>query len=247
MVVVPRLQVTERGRRRSPRQSANCASSRMIASERRAVDFDGWLAGRAEAAAALIPSEGLVFRPRLMFGPARRSMCWLMVDPHQLLVAAGEWSEGHVSERAIKVQPGAIVEVAEAGDLDRDRPFTFAAWVRLKKQGQSGSVVARMDDRHEHRGWDMWIGNGRLGAHLIHQWDQDAIKVVTETELKVGNWNHLLVSYDGSGQAAGLKFYVNGGRLKSKVQVDRLTNSIRTEVPLKIGQRDSARCSKEHD
>ena len=48
------------------------------------------------------------------------------------------------------------------------------------------------------------------------QWDQNAIKVATEAELKVGQWNHVLVTYDGSGKAAGLKVYVNGERQESK-------------------------------
>ncbi len=49
----------------------------------------------------------------------------------------------------------------------------------------------------------------------------------------------MLISYDGSSKAEGLKFYVNGKPQKSKPLVNRLTESIHTEVPLKIGQRDT--------
>jgi hypothetical protein len=203
-------------------------------------DFADWLADGAVMAELQASTDGLVFQGPINVDSA--GSIQVSVDSQALSVTTTvpvELSEGHVGEQSLKIKPEEIVEVADAGDLETDRPFTYAAWIKLQKKGQSGSVVARMDDQHEYRGWDMWIENGRLGAHLIHQWDQDAIKVVTETELSAGQWNHLLVSYDGSGKAAGLKFYVNGMPQKSKVLVDRLTDSIRTDVPLKIGQRDS--------
>ena len=40
--------------------------------------------------------------------------------------------------------------------------------------------------------------------------DIDALKVVANEPLRPGEWNHLLVTYDGSGKAAGVRIYVNG-------------------------------------
>ncbi len=67
-----------------------------------------------------------------------------------------------------------------------------------------------MNDQVDHRGWDLGVENGRVNAHIINKWDGDAIKIVTNTAVKVGEWNHVLVSYDGSSNAAGLKIYLNG-------------------------------------
>ena len=73
------------------------------------------------------------------------------------------WGGGHVAEQSFKVEPGEALEIADAGDFDSDQPFTAAAWVKLASGGQIGSVMARMDDQHAFRGWDLWIQNGQVG------------------------------------------------------------------------------------
>ena len=50
----------------------------------------------------------------------------------------------------------------------------------------------------------------------------------------------VFATYDGSGKAAGLKIYVNGALQPTKTQADTLTKTIRTEVPLKVGQRHTS-------
>src|SRR5262249_22112752 len=115
----------------------------------------------------------------------------------------------------------------------------YGAWVRLPKNVPSGAVFARMDDRHEHRGWDLWLENRRVGAHIIHSWPGDAIKVVCENRFRTDLWNHLFITYDGSGRAAGVKVFINGVQQETKVEADRLKGSIRTTVPLKVAQRHS--------
>ncbi|HEV3021259.1 MAG TPA: DUF1553 domain-containing protein, partial [Pirellulales bacterium] len=110
-------------------------------------------------------------------------------------------------------------------------------WVQINKGGQSGSIVARMDDQHDYRGWDIWLEAEKPAIHIIHKWSDDALKVAANEPLKVGEWNHLLVSYDGSGKAAGVRIYVNLRQQATSVQVDRLSNTVRTEVPFKVAQR----------
>ena len=52
-----------------------------------------------------------------------------------------------------------------------------------------------------------------------------------------GQWHHVFFTYDGSGKAAGLRLYVNGQPVETKVEVDGLKDSIRTTVPFQFGQR----------
>ena len=35
-----------------------------------------------------------------------------------------------------------------------------------------------MDDQHGYRGWDLWAEQRRVGTHIVHQWNEDALKVV---------------------------------------------------------------------
>src|SRR5207237_2509745 len=113
------------------------------------------------------------------------------------------------------------------------------AWVKLTKRVPGGAVFARMDDQHDFRGWDLWIQNERVGAHIINKWPDDALKVVSKNPLKLNQWNHVFVTYDGSAKAAGVKVFINGVPQETNVEADALKNSIRTAVPLKLGQRHS--------
>ena len=66
-----------------------------------------------------------------------------------------------------------------------------------------------------------------------------AIKVSTVTPLPTtGQWDHLVFTYDGSGRAAGVKIYVNGEPVATKVISDTLAhNTMRTSAPLQLGRR----------
>src|SRR5262249_47604871 len=142
------------------------------------------------------------------------------------------WKPGYVSAQAFQGRADTVVEVDEAGDFEKDEAFSCGAWVRLDKNRLTGAVVARMDDRAGFRGWDLWVDNGRFGTQIINKWPDDAIKVVTQDTVKAGDWNHVCVTYDGSGKAEGVKIYLNGVLQERRlVTQNGLRNSIRTAVP----------------
>ncbi len=204
-------------------------------------EFEKWLAtASAENIGATAPTDGLQFEARLNEGSGNKVAMTVNGKLRDLAVKSGiGWDVGYVADQSFKAQPGEALEIAEAGDFDIHQPYSAAAWVKLAAAGQSGSVVARMDDKNEFRGWDLWIEGGKVGAHLINRWEQDAMKVVSQQPLNPGVWNHLMVTYDGSGKAAGLKIYVNGVQQATEVVADRLKQTTRTKVPLKIAQRNA--------
>jgi len=205
-------------------------------------DFDAWLsAASPEAVRALTPSDGLRLHMPLDEGSGNTVRAMLDGAPREVSVGTGiGWKPGHVAAQAFVSQPGGAIELAEAGDFEKDQAFACGAWVQVNKGGQAGSIVARMDDQHEHRGWDIWLESDKPAMHIVHQWPNDALKVVANQPLKIGEWNHLLVTYDGSGKAAGVKIYVNGILQANGVQADRLNHTIRTQVPFKLAQRHTA-------
>ncbi len=135
------------------------------------------------------------------------------------------------------VGPAKVTEFADVGDFERDHAFSFGAWVKLPRADLFGSVLARMDDRDNYRGWDLWVENGRVATHLVNRWPENAVKVVTTAQVKPGAWTHLFVTYDGSSHAAGIKIYFNGELQATETPADKLSSTIRTSVPLKLGQR----------
>jgi hypothetical protein len=203
--------------------------------------FEQWLTGaKAEQISGPIPSQGLRLHAPLSEGQGPAVHVKLDGKPVALTPKGGvAWDNGHVAAKAYKSQPGGVIEIAQAGDFDTSQAFSYGAWVNLTKRAQFGAVLARMDDQHDYRGWDLWVEENRVGAHIISKWQEDAIKVISNTPVKLRQWNHLFVTYDGSGKAAGVKVYVNGVPQETTAVADGLKNSIRTTVPLKIAQRHS--------
>ena len=77
-----------------------------------------------------------------------------------------------------------------------------------------------------------------LVRHIISQWPGNALRLSRETKLPADQWVHVAVTYDGSKKAAGVHVYVNGKSQPTNVLADTLTETIRTTVPFKIGQRN---------
>ncbi len=130
-----------------------------------------------------------------------------------------------------------VFQSADSGDFDTNQAFSFGCWIKLTKAGSTGAVLARLDDRVDRRGWELWLEKDRIGAHLYHEPQHDALKVTSRNKLPQRTWTHVFVTYDGSAQPAGLKIYVNGEPQAFDVEQEGLKQTIRTQVPLKLAQR----------
>ena len=147
------------------------------------------------------------------------------------------WQDGAITSKAFTTTTNNVPEIPEAGDFERDQPFTLSTWVRLTDD-KEGALFGRMDDPGKYRGWDFWIQEGKPGMHIIHEWPENAIKVFSKNAIEANRWTHVLISYDGSSKAAGIKVYIDGVNQELQVDKDQLKDTIRTTVPLKIGQRN---------
>ncbi|WP_435006079.1 DUF1553 domain-containing protein [Tundrisphaera lichenicola] len=174
-------------------------------------EFDKWFATQTPASiSGFIPTDGLKLRARL--------------DDR---------------DSAAKKTASEGIELADVGDFEKDQAFSYGTWIRPTKT-LDGAILSRMDDADNYRGWDLWLEGGKVGSHIISKWEGDALKVVSDGTLKPNEWNHVLVTYDGSGKASGIQIYVDGKLRSSAIAADTLKGSIRTKVPFKIGQRSNS-------
>lgn len=187
-----------------------------------------------------LPSEGLQLQALLGEG-AGPAVQLLDQGLPRLRVADKplQWAEGHVAPAALQLASDAVVDLGDvAGAWEHDQAFSYGAWIQLSDGNTGGAILARMDEEQEYRGFDLWLEKNRVGAHIIHAWPDDALKVVTSEPLPTGRWHHVLVTYDGSGQADGLNIYVDGQRRADRsVQAKSLSGTIRNQVPLRLGAR----------
>ena len=145
--------------------------------------------------------------------------------------------DGPVNAKGYRISAGATVEFPGNDGFEWNKPFSFGTWVKISSKSPNGSLFARMDESKGFRGWDLYLENGKIATHIISQWDSDAIKVVAKKALEAGTWQHVFVTYDGSGKAGGVNIYVNGKSEARKIDADGLKNSIQSDTPFKLGQR----------
>src|SRR5262249_54555455 len=131
--------------------------------------------------------------------------------------------------------------IGDAGDFEANEPFSLGAWIQLPKDFKGeGSLLARLGGEGEKsRGWDFFVKDQDFGLHLINRGPGIALKVYSiEKAVTPGVWEHLFVTYDGSGRANGVKLFVNGVEVKANRDQNRLEGSIRSPFRLRLGRRE---------
>ena len=135
-------------------------------------------------------------------------------------------------------------EFPEFGSFGRfDEQFSFGAWVRIDSD-DALTVISRMDDDADYRGYDLYVAARKVYVHVIHRWPDDALRVNTTLPLRKEKWQHVMATYNGSGRADGVTIYVNGVPQDLDRTHDSLKASIRTEEPFRVGQRKKAAAFK---
>ncbi|MBM4070299.1 MAG: DUF1553 domain-containing protein [Planctomycetes bacterium] len=144
------------------------------------------------------------------------------------------WTPGKIGG-ALELDGQTHVEAGSIAGFDRSDPFTLGLWVF--PIADTGALLSKMDEDNAYRGYDLLLERGKIVVHLIHHWADNAIKIIGKQPLTVQQWHHVLVSYDGSGKAAGLTVYVDGKPSPFDVHTDKLSATIHTAQPLRLGLR----------
>jgi hypothetical protein len=148
--------------------------------------------------------------------------------------------------RAASFDGDTEVSFGNVGGFDRGDEFSMAVWFR-GRGNQPMSAFQKLGDRDQRRGYEWLLDDvvlvgiqrwaARLTITLQSDAPGDAIQIRARERLRLGDWYHLALTYDGSGKAAGLSLYVDGKRAEVDVVRDRLTGSIATDAPLRLGSR----------
>jgi hypothetical protein len=204
--------------------------------------FDLWLASAKPADLDKDePTKGIVAHVPLNEGTGNEvsSVC----GNAKTFKATGEvtWKPDGKLGPAPVMKPGSTFEIGDVGDYEKDHAFSYGAWVRAGSvTAISGSILARMDEKNGHRGWDLFQSDNKLTVHIVSKWPEDAIKVTTaKPALRPNVWQHVFVTYDGKGKAGSVRMYVDGIEAPTRPDINALKGSIKTPTPTRIGQRSN--------
>lgn len=89
------------------------------------------------------------------------------------------------------------------------KSYSWGAWLYCTGNGR-GALFSRMDASKGYRGIDLWVENGKMGAHAIENWPDKATRRLTTKALPVG-WHHVMAVWDATLPVKDrLKIYVDG-------------------------------------
>jgi mono/diheme cytochrome c family protein len=122
----------------------------------------------------------------------------------------------------------------DAADFSYLDPFTFSAWI--KPESPDGAILTRLDDFIESQGHGLYLIGGKLRLHLTQRFTDLGLRVETADPVKLNQWQHVLVTYDGKRLARGVKMYVNGEVQPVKVLFDQNTEPFhKKNTPIRVG------------
>ncbi len=112
--------------------------------------------------------------------------------------------------------------------------FTVSAWIN-PAGNLTGGIVSRMTDDSDSDGWALHLENGHIQVNLVKRWLDDSLRVETESSVAPDQWQHVLMTYDGSRVARGIAIYINGVSQPIRVSLDGLNQTFLNDQPLRIG------------
>ena len=241
IVVVPKAE----DRQRFGALEKELAAGRKVVEVRKQAarpEFDAWVTtATPDVVAKAAPQDTPLVEIDLLEGEGTKTRARLAGKDTDLpLTTTTKWQAGPSGAGALLLD-GRAAELTASGDFEHDQPFSATFWLRPPANDTSYAVLARMDEANAYRGWDAWVQGRRVGMHLVHSYPDDAIKVVSSTQLKADAWTLVSITYDGSGKAEGVKIYYDGKVQKPKVETNTFKkHTIKTDTPLVIGGRSQA-------
>jgi hypothetical protein len=126
------------------------------------------------------------------------------------------------------------LDAGDIGDFGFYDSFSCAAWIRMDEIC-GGTILSRMVDTPEGEGYSLSLEEGRIHVRLVKRWLDDALRVATKSPLPTRGWHHVLMTYDGTRVAKGIRVYVDGEPSEMTVLLDDLNQSFQAKEPFRIG------------
>ena len=151
-------------------------------------------------------------------------------------LTAGEGSTP--ATKALHFGANAQLDLANVEYFASEKPFSLAVWMYQPKREDNFTIVSQFDPKEKGRGWALEVNSRQPSFKLVGD-EGKGLRVSAGffEQFKTGSWNHLLVTYDGSRQPAGLLLYLNSKKSTVQIgdQAEPLKGEIRTASPLRFG------------
>ena len=154
-----------------------------------------------------------------------------------------EVGDGPGGERALTFGETSWTELPPLG-LDGETPFSMSFWLFSPENQENVIIASQHDPDDALRGWSLSIGarlmTFRMKGDDPPEGERRTISVypINTKRLEEGVWTHIIVTYDGSGERAGVRIYPNGEsvELEGSEYFTAIDGEILTDAPLYLGR-----------
>ncbi|MEZ4701366.1 MAG: DUF1553 domain-containing protein [Rhodothermales bacterium] len=138
------------------------------------------------------------------------------------------------------------VELKGAGLYDRYEPFSVGIWVYPEKKEEYAELFGNAGQKNSYwRGYEVYLDSlNRVNVRLINALPHNYIHVRTRDGIAGDAWTHVMLTYDGSSKAAGVRLFLDGAPVALDAPYDRLYKSMypvetryeRWDRPMRVGK-----------
>ncbi len=159
---------------------------------------------------------------------------------HQPLEDSGVKVDGQLPATQGRVKQARVFDGSSFTDEGSDiakfnyqDPFTLAAWIN--PTAPKGAIISRAEDYLEGTGYGLYLIDGKLRLHITLRYTDISLRVESAESVKLNEWQHVAVTYDGYRKGSGVHMYVNGVDQKLNILFDELTFPFGGNQPVRIG------------
>ncbi len=128
----------------------------------------------------------------------------------------------------VQLNGDAWLNLGGAGVFSKSEPFSVSIWVNIPKSLTHGVIFHKGSGAvlYNWRGYHLSLKNNRLELLMAHTAPYNAITKITEQDIPRDQWINLVMTYDGSSKAKGLKVFLNGTEMSTETLQDNLYKDI---------------------
>ena len=127
------------------------------------------------------------------------------------LIAKPDLVPGHMG-KALRFNGDNFLTMGEVGDFEYYDQFSVGVWIKhTRKHTRTAGMISRRNGEQKRQGYDLSIEkDGKINVRLIHHAGRHQIHVQTRYPVSANRWHQVIFTYDGSGDAKGIKIFING-------------------------------------
>jgi hypothetical protein len=130
--------------------------------------------------------------------------------------------------KGVKLNGDSWLDLGGSGVFSKSEPFSVSIWVNIPSTLTHGAIFHKGSGAvlYNWRGYHLSLKENRLELLMAHTAPYNAITKITDQDVPRDQWINLVMTYDGSSKARGLKVYLNGQEMSTETTHDNLYKDI---------------------